>query len=789
MKKHTTLFGWLAALFLSVGSADLPAQPAAQTDTNSGPVAQTPANSYQPSTSTNKDEVIKLAPFTLNENTAKGYATENTLAGSRIVLPIIDTPVTIVTIDRDLMDDVKAIEGYDVVRWVGGLGPAAQNGIGAYSLNGNLPRAGSSDFIDGLPSAESEQEPEFTDRWEILKGAAGTLYGDVNLGGVINQVYKRPQAIEHTTIRTTYDTIGSTPQVTIDTTGPIQSFAAGQVTYRLIFVDREGKDSIGTKGDKQAYYAEVDYKPKMGNALFWGRFTYRRVDRYEGSFDGLIDNDAVPSYKIFGRRPILPISDNLTNMFRYYEAGFTDRVSGSLGDWAVRFVIRNNDDTYLPTVLMSANGAANSYTFYDASGNAVGTIGSNPGTAGEATFRGTPWTDIKLSTTSITWNRTRSIYTGEYFDVTGDFNIGPFNNKLVAYTQGLEQSSLSETNPVTLNSQYGGAINSGNYNAAAAFSIVHPVNWDKVPVNQMFTFNSVPNSWTYTPLYTFSSGAQDSISFWDDRIILVGGLRYDFVFNPGTLIKTTGVQQKESTTINWENKLSILVKPFPNPNIALFFNHATTFVPEFGLLVQGQPDAFKNETGTTNEGGIKLDLFDARLTLTSSYYKASLSNLPIASVNLATGFNEFTQAAASPSSGWSADATYRLGNWQGIIGMANGTSKAEQSNGKYLYLRGVMNGFNYKGLIRYSFSTEALKGLALGTGVVHIADRMDTANTWIAPGYNEWNAFVEYVWENWRFQVNCNNLGDVIAIQGVTGTVSNALNEPRAFIFSAQFDF
>lgn len=732
---------------------------------------------------------LVLDPFSVSASNVKGYGVTDTVGGSRITTSIFDTSMSITVINREFLDDVGAFNNFDALRWVSGLGPAAQPGIGAYSLRGQLPRSGSGDFIDGLQSAAFEQETEFIDRWEVVKGPAGTLFGEHNLGGLMNRVYKVPQQVQHTTIKSFYSTIGSTYQASIDNTGPIGR--SGELTYRLIGVFRRGATDLGDNDDnKNAYYATLQYKPKNSGSKFWGRFEYRAVEPNLGTFSGVIDGAGQSSLKYFPRQIVSPWPNNTSFIYKYYEAGYTSQFSGSLGDWSVRIVMRNNDDYRYPLPQMSASA----YTFLDASGNSLGVIGGALAigqVSTQPTFAGTPWTDIKITTATPNKQFGHSFYPATYFDVTGAFDTGPISHRLLFYAQSTKTSSRTKLWSLRWSSKYGGsstiATGAGSLDLTKAFSLVHPFKLNNSQVNDVFENEQVIVD-TLDHLSRISYGIQDNMSFWKNRVILVGGARYDFVQNEGTHNYRNGVSNKPQSTPNWVYKGSVVMKPFRDQEgIAFFLNYSETFSALLGELIQGSGIPLKNQIGNSKEAGIKLQLFDGRLLATAAYFKTELNNFTIFAVNPATTLNEFTQGGIAPAKGWDADMTWTINdNWM----MLGGASKVDSKDFRGLRLRGVMNGLTYQTLLRYSApSTGQFRGFSAGAGVKRISDRLDTTNTITAPGYSEYTAFFTYIHKNWRYQINVDNLTDVLQLWSLTGRVSNPINDPRGLRFGVQYDF
>ncbi|MSU45866.1 MAG: hypothetical protein EXS42_01740 [Lacunisphaera sp.] len=732
-----------------------------------------------------KDEVIVLDPFKITGESTKGWGATESLGGTRILTSILDTPMSIAVITKDLMDTVGAHSGFDSLRWVAGLGPAAQSDIGAYSLRGQLPRGTDTGVVDGLPAGDGQPaESEFIERWEVIKGAAGTLFGDHNLGGLVNRVYKRPLQTRQTVLGTSFSSIGNTIQGTIDTTGPIDR--KGQLTYRAVGILRSGETSLGDKDDrKRGFYGTIEYAPQGSASKIWARYENYDYRIYEYTTSGIIDGGGKNFYDAgLGRRYTRPWSKHVPHYVnKYYEFGFSSKISGSLGEWNARFVARYIDALNLPTTpIMTTNG----WQFLDKNGAVVGELLGPNVSPTEIRWSDKTWVDVRSSDTRASTLNGRSQRRLLFFDLVGAFNTGPLRHNMILYTQTADNQSISQQWFYTIKPEFGGSRFRNNLNIANAFSLINPV-FVKDPFQQILPDSKVLVGNDRAEDTRYNAGIQDNIYFWDNRVLFVGGLRYDYVQDRGTrnlITKTESPNQQKSNVVN---KLSVVVKPFANRGVAFFLNRSETFTPLFGELVVGSGIPFKNQVGISKEVGVKLEVFDQRLILTASYFEAEVQNLTIFLFNPATGFNEYQQRGVSPSKGWDLDATWTINdNWNVLVAL----SDVESKDFRGLFLRNVMNGFNYRTLVRWSApSMGKLKGFSCGAGVVTLSDRVDATNRFTEPGYNQYEAFAAYARGKWVVQVNLKNLSDVIGTQSLTGRYTQWVNEPRSFELSTRYKF
>jgi iron complex outermembrane receptor protein len=139
-----------------------------------------------------------LALETITVTGTKGFGTDVTQVGSFRGAKLIDTPMNIAVLPRDLLDAQQAVGMNDALRNIAGVtnsqtttvvtsgqsvrGIALDNRNG-YRLDGSLP------IINLL-----ELPTEDKDRVELMKGASGLYYGFASPAGVVNLTMKRPTA-------------------------------------------------------------------------------------------------------------------------------------------------------------------------------------------------------------------------------------------------------------------------------------------------------------------------------------------------------------------------------------------------------------------------------------------------------------------------------------------------------------------------------------------------------------------------------------------------------------------
>lgn len=126
----------------------------------------------------------------------KGYLAKQSATGTKTDSSILETPVSIQVITRDVMDDQVSVNLKDVYENVSGVQQAGNTlnaqtevlpiirGFESPNLMRNGLRATNAGAVD-LANVE---------RVEVLKGPASIMYGALEPGGIVNYVTKRPQA-------------------------------------------------------------------------------------------------------------------------------------------------------------------------------------------------------------------------------------------------------------------------------------------------------------------------------------------------------------------------------------------------------------------------------------------------------------------------------------------------------------------------------------------------------------------------------------------------------------------
>ncbi|MDP9759677.1 MULTISPECIES: TonB-dependent siderophore receptor [Agrobacterium] len=204
----------------------------------------------------------------------RGYVATQSASATKITTAIAETPQSVSVVTRGAMTDRAVQTVADSL-----LYSANVNG----QRYGNDPRSdyfsirgfGADLYLDGLrvPQIANQTggyagfrvEPYFLNRVEVLRGPSSALFGQTNVGGVVNMISKDPS---ETAGGEVYTRFGSYKQkeAGFDVTGPLG--ADSDLTYRLegIIRDSETMNDFG-KNDRFAISPTVRWSPDEDTSL------------------------------------------------------------------------------------------------------------------------------------------------------------------------------------------------------------------------------------------------------------------------------------------------------------------------------------------------------------------------------------------------------------------------------------------------------------------------------------------------------------------------------------------
>lgn len=234
-------------------------------------LTQTPAHAQSSQPATQLETITvdgSRASTKTSRSPGEGYVAKDSASATKTATPVAETPQSISVITRASMTD-RAVQS------------VADSLV--YSANVNGQRYGNdtrSDYftvrgfpadlyLDGLriPQIANQTggyagfrvEPYFLNRVEVLRGPSSALFGQTNVGGVVNMISKDPSDIASGEVYARYGSF-SQKETGFDLTGPLGKDS--DLTYRLTGLYRDSETGIQLgKNDRFAISPTISWAP------------------------------------------------------------------------------------------------------------------------------------------------------------------------------------------------------------------------------------------------------------------------------------------------------------------------------------------------------------------------------------------------------------------------------------------------------------------------------------------------------------------------------------------------
>lgn len=665
--------------------------------------AQTPAPS-----SAKPDEVVTLSPFEVHTTADVGYKAANSVSATRIAVPISNLPMNIAAFTEEFIADQKAYDLYDIVKWAPGVHQdnVSPQGWTRYNIRGFTSAAvqrngfGSFRFIDTTNIA----------RVEVVKGPSSLLYGQINPGGVINYVTKRPQPKQSTELAASIGTDGY-DRVMVDATGPIPG-TKNRLLYRAIgmYEDvQEFKDLTTAK--KFMIAPSVTWKIADDVAVTVDYEHFERLDKMPTS--------GVPLVYVGGTGTV-PYP-GLPWEFSYAGNGdYQNFISDAL---TAELTAKLGEHVNLRAVYLDS--------YYDMDWRATGQGGTGllaqsfidfyyPASAGltsaHAMYRRNRW--------EHQWGGERS---GQ-IDLTGSFEVGGFKLRpLVGYKNNFNTRfrGQQKNNPNVAGSPF----------YIKPWDMRNPSTWDR----------SVPFGLQALILSSDQQSSSDGTSYYgvlsvgafNDRLQLLGGYARHELGNDPTLnllANTATAATKRDANVPQAGALFKIT-----PEVSVFASYSESFLANTSMLrvnnVPTTPAA--PSVGKGEEVGIKVDLLQGRISGTVSAYRLKASPTGIITVTSGVDPNGNTlftdvQGGRQKSEGFEVDLLLApVTGWQAMLSYAycdaiyerHPTSPALNGTRLVATPDEMLNLWT-----KYTVQQGALKGLTVGGGFNHVGSMTYVGN-------------------------------------------------------------
>ncbi|HEY8897470.1 MAG TPA: TonB-dependent receptor [Niastella sp.] len=709
----------------------------------------------------NEGEII-VTDFVLTENHSTlqevviAAGKNKPMAGSETVakMPLtrLENPQVYSTLSKDLIEEQITTDFGNLIKNTPGVykiqGNRGINSDGAsfYAIRGFRTEVS---MIDGMPGqTNGEMDPVNVERVEVLKGPSATLFGNVvtSLGGAINIVTKKP--IDTFGGQVSY-TMGSynLSRVTADIYGPVNK--EGNVLFR-----------VNAAYQNQQSFQDAGFRKSL---LLAPAVEFRASDKLKINLNAEFYSAEMTSPST--------IFLNRSRQFIYHtpeEMGFNWKRSYTTNDITMKTPVTNmrgvatykiNNDWTSQTIVSNNTRKSDGYYQYQF---------------------------VRMAKSDDTLERNISLYNtiNSTLDVqqnfTGTFNTGSFKHRVLVgldYARFAMNNDISNTGLDTINGTY---YDDRNYSKISRYIADQKILAGK---------SGAVHNHTITEVY--SAYALDVINITDNLMAMLS-LRVDGFESKGTRnhIADTIVKFSNYHQTSFSPKLGLVYQIIKN-KVSLFGNYMNGFINVASVAqpTDKVPGVFKPQQANQLEGGVKLDLFNNKLSVTASYYDIKVTNMTrpdtVASDIPGKPFNVTLQDGTQLSKGFELEVLATPVDGLNILaGYSYNDSKftksAPATNGTRPPSAGPRNLAN--AWLSYTLLKGKLKGFGIGAGGNYVDEHM-TSNTtttgiFTLPSYTLFNGTLFYETRSYRVGVKVDNATNEIYFVG-QGTLTPQM--PRSF--------
>jgi iron complex outermembrane receptor protein len=627
-----------------------------------------------------------------------GYIVPDSSVGTRTNIPIRDVPQAIQVVPQQVLKDQAASNITDVLRNLAGVSPTTTFGaLTVRGFGGNVLRDG---FSQSGPFGFGIDYRNNIEQVELLRGPASVLYGAGNPGGTLNLTEKQPLDQPFYELGATLGSFNFY-RGTVDLTGPLNPEKTA--LYRLN-IDYEDAGSFINDVSRDDFSIFPVFRFQLGKntKLTLDGGYQRQTDSGTAVFSGLpLKGTILPNP--FGKIPRSQFlgEPDFDQLYRVdWRIGYQLEHEFSQ-NWSVRNRFRYN------------------YAFAEITRMFPGELQDDNRT---------------LDRNADASEETAETYTFQT-EVLGKARTGIVKHDLLF---GVElQRDISDE-------AFGGGIE--NF----PIDIFEPV------YGNFFNDSEVGSASIYTS-DNVGVYAQNLLSIGDKVKILLGG-RFDWAFNRFVITVPEESSGVDDPVSGFAPRVGIVYQPIQP--VSLYAGWSRSFEPQSGKDREG--NSFIPITGDQFEVGVKTEFLNGKLATTLAAFQITRQNDfqpdPVDPVNFQIQVGEQQSRGMDFSLIGEPLPGLRL-----IAGYAYIDAKVTVDNtgldGKFL-TNVPRHSANFWAV--YEIQTGSLQGLGLGAGVFVLGARQgNIENTVKLPTYTLTNALLYYRRNNWRVQLNFENLFNV----------------------------
>jgi len=682
-------------------------------------------------TAAGEEAVVPLAPVEVT-GTPLSYAVPAASVGTKTDTPIMETPLSVQVLPRQLIQDQKATTLDQVLNNASGvrssnIGWAENIYIRGFSTSTYLRDGFRIDDPSGLGGLLYLSNVE---RIEVLKGPGSILYGQVEPGGVVNLVTKRPQTKALYSLEQDF---GSWNRyiTTVDATGPIDNDQT--LLYRINFSYDTGDFWVDNVKNTRTFVAPtLQWKPDaLTEVTFEVTYSQNRQTLYQ---QAVVPYDTTTQQFQWGSRSANPAPYYFNPNTTFVGLNWSRQLNDA---WTIKQLIAYNQTNFSTPLNLSTAW-------------------------GPLTLEGDTWT-VGLGTAQLSGQTTSA---GTVVDLVGHFQTGAARHTLLI---GADYYALK----ANYDSRYSSP--SGPFVYVPLFSSNVP-SADGIPLD--------PDTTYYTNTTTKSWGAyiQDQIRLpWN--IDVLAGLRYQNVESSGYSISGAnfgGTGERVDSTPSNEHAVTPRVGVLWRPQqwLSLYASYTENFgAANAALGPDWQGNPLKPESASQYEVGLKTELSGGKAFFTFAWFDLTKSNVAANDLAHPNGQGGFYPTTVGEIESKGVELTLQgeiLPGWNLLAAYSYDPVTVKQ--GTQIYPAGSAMPFVPNNLARlfttYSFASAPLTGLKIGGGLTWQSSApgvytdpntgVTDTTTIRSPGYTIFEVMASYDFRAWNqlasIQLNVNNL-------------------------------
>lgn len=672
-----------------------------------------------------------LQEVSVNADRTNKFKRKKSVDVAKLPLNNLENPQSYTAISKELLQEQAIFSADDAVKNAAGITQLwaatsrAGDGGSYFALRGFPVQITMRNGLSGIVTTSNDAANLET--LEVIKGPSGTLYGGssmVSYGGLLNRVTKKPNETADGEI--TFST-GSynMNRVSVDYNTPLDT--AKKVLFRV----NAAYNNSNTFQDN-GYSKSYAFDPSL---------IYKVNDRLTLSFDAEFSHSigTTPVFFFFNTTiPDLGVSRADQLSIDYKRSYLSNDITSS-SDNANFFALADykiSDHWKSQTNISSTYGSAGGYQTY---------------------FYILPKNDSISRNVWEVAGHTSTLEIQQNF--VGDFKIGKLRNRLVT---GVD--FLSETSNVSYIDPNGGSDFFDAINTRGA--IANYNNFNKAKVDSLFANAPLTTAFSRYQNYTTSAYASDVLNV-TDNLLAMASVRVNHFTTKPVDDPTSGTSSTGFSQTSLSPKFGLVYQVIKD-KISLFGNYMNGFSnPGYYLTYDAATGTnvtklFKSEQANQWEGGVKLDLFDGKLSGTISYYDISVKNkVRPDTLHANASIQDGTQLSKGIEAEFVANP---LPGFNIVAGYSHNKSMMVKSSTYDQGFRPEGSGPANSGNLwmSYTLTRGDAKGLGIGFGGNYAGDvpvvNDSYSGTFILPSYAIFNTGVFFTKEKFRIALNINNL-------------------------------